>query len=141
MEVVHPRWAAWTFLIYAGGAVIVGATGGWLTYLAARSGAFGYAAWALLVLAVLAAVAGWFRRTDHPIAAGVFAFVALIAFVAFVAALWQWFGWLTPSSSSSSFSGFHAAQILIELLWLVAALVALRRFTAARSGSVRRGSR
>ena len=31
-------------------------------------------------------------------------------------------------SGSSSFSGFHFAQLLLELLWLVAAFVALRRF-------------
>jgi hypothetical protein len=128
VEVVHPRWSAWSFLVYAGGLVVVGGTAGWLSYLADRSGSFGYAAWALLVLAVLAAVAGGLRRTEHPVAAGVFAFVALIAFVAFVDALWKWFGWRSTSAASSSFRGFHSAQILLELLWLLAAVIALRRF-------------
>jgi len=128
VEVVHPRWSAWSFLVYAGGLVVIGATAGWLSYLAAHSGSFGYAAWALLVLAVLAVLAGWFRRTGHPVTAGVFAFIALIAFVAFVDALWRWFGWRSTSPASSSFSGFHSAQILLELLWLLAAVVALRRF-------------
>ena len=128
MEVVHPRWSAWSFLVYAGGLVVIGATAGWLSYLAAHSGSFGYAAWSLLVLALLAVVAGWFRSTDHPVAAGIFAFVALIAFVALLAALWKWFGWSSPTSSSSGLRGFHPAQLLLELLWLVAALAALRRF-------------
>lgn len=107
---------------------MLGATGTWFTYLAARSGDAGYAGWTLLVLVLLAAVATGFRRTAHPVTAGVFAFVAVIAFVVFVGALWTWFGWDSSSPTSSSFQGFHLAQLLLELLWLIAALVALGVF-------------
>ena len=125
---MHPRWAASTFLVYAGGLVVLGATGGWLTYLATTSGEAGYTGWTLLVLVLLTAVALGFRRTAHPITAGVLAFVALIAFVAFLSALWTWFGWEPTSPASAGLRGFHPAQLLLELLWLVAALAAVRAF-------------
>ena len=125
---MHPRWSAWSFLIYAGGLIVLGSVGGWLTYLAATSGAAGYAGWALLVYVLLAGLAIGFRRTAHPVTAGIFAFVAVIAFVAFLSALWTWFGWASAPTSSSSFHGFHVAQLALELLWLIAAVVALRTF-------------
>ncbi len=127
MEVLHPRWSAWSFLVYAGGLALLGATGAWLTYLAAHSGSAGYAGWSLVVLALLGALATGLRRRAHRVAAGVLAFVAVIAFVAFLSALWTWFGW-ESASPTSSFHGFHLARLLLEALWLVAALVALRTF-------------
>jgi len=126
VEIIQPRWATWTFLLYAGGFTILGTAFGWLSYFSATSGNAGYAAWALLVFAVLAAVAEWFKRTGHRITAGVLAFAAVAAFVALVAALWTWFGWL--SYGSSGFGGFHVARLVAELLWVAATLVALIRF-------------
>ena len=128
MEVVRPRWSAWSFLVYAGGLTVLGATGSWFTYLGTTSGDAGYAGWTLLVLAVLAAIAAGFRATAHPVAAGVFAFAAVAAFVAFLSALWTWFGWEPSSPTSAGFGGFHVAQLLLELLWLLAALIAVRQF-------------
>jgi hypothetical protein len=128
VEVVHPRWSAWSFLVYAGGLTVLGATGSWFAYLGATSGDAGFAGWTLLVFALLAAVAAGFRQATRPVAAGVFAFIAVIAYVAFLGALWTWFGWESSSVTSSSFSGFHFARLVLELLWLVAALIALRRF-------------
>ncbi len=128
MAVVHPRWSAWSFLVYAGGFVLLAATGSWLTYLASKSGDAGYVAWTLVVLAVLAGLALALRRTAHPVAAGVAAFVAVVAYVAFLSALWKWFGWRSTAPTSSSFHGFHLGQLALEGLWLLAALVALRRF-------------
>jgi hypothetical protein len=126
VEIIQPRWATWTFLLYAGGFTILGTAFGWLSYFNATSGNAGYVAWTLLVFAVLAAVAEWFRRTGHRITAGLFAFAAIAAFVALVAALWTWFGWL--SYGSSGFGGFHLSRLLAELLWVAAILVALARF-------------
>jgi hypothetical protein len=126
VEVIQPRWATWTFLLYAGGFTILGTAFGWLSYFSATSGNAGYAAWALLVFAVLAALAEWFKRTGHRITAGLFAFAAVAAFVALIAAVWTWFGWL--SYGSSGFGGFHISRLLAELLWVVATLVALARF-------------
>ena len=126
MEIIRPRWTTWTFLLYAGGFTILGAAFAWLSYFSATSGKAGYVAWALLVFGVLAAVAERFRRTGHPITAGLFAFAAVATFVALVAALWTWFGWL--SYGSSGFGGFHLSRLLAELLWVAATLVTLARF-------------
>ena len=126
MEIIRPRWATWTFLLYAGAFTILGTALGWLSYFSATSGNAGYAAWSLLVFAVLAAAAERFKRTGHPITAGLFAFAAVVAFVAVVGAFWTWFGWL--SYGSSDFGGFHLSRLLAELLWVAATLVALARF-------------
>jgi hypothetical protein len=126
VETIQPRWATWTFLLYAGAFTILGAAFAWLSYFSATSGNAGYVAWALLVFAVLGAKAEWFRRTGHAITAGLFAFAAVAAYVALVGALWTWFGWL--SYSSAGFGGFHLSRLLAELLWLAATLVALARF-------------
>jgi hypothetical protein len=127
VEVIQPRWATWTVLLYAGGFTVLGAALGWLSYFSASSGNAGYAAWALLVFAVLAVVAERFKRTGHPITAGLYAFAAVVAFVALIGALWTWFGWLSYGSSSS-FSGFHFSRLFAELLWIVAVLAALLRY-------------
>jgi hypothetical protein len=126
VEIIRPRWTTWTFLLYAGGFTILGAAFAWLSYFSATSGKAGYVAWALLVFGVLAAVAERFRRTGHPITAGLFAFAAVATFVALVGALWTWFGWL--SYGSSGFGGFHLSRLLAELLWVAATLVTLARF-------------
>lgn len=126
MEAVHPRWSTWTFLLYAGAYTCFGAMVGWLSYFSLTSGKAGYAAWALLVFAVIAVTAEWFRRTGHAITAGLFAFIAVVGFAAFLGALWTWFGWL--SYTPSSFGGFHLGRLAAELLWAGATLVALARF-------------
>jgi hypothetical protein len=127
VEIIQPRWATWTFLLYAGAFTILGSALAWLSYFSSSFGNAALAAWALLVFAVLAAVAEWFKRTGHRITAGLFAFTAAVAFVALIGAFWTWFGWLSYSSSSS-FSGFHVSRLFAELLWIAAIVVALARF-------------
>jgi hypothetical protein len=51
----------------------------------------------------------------------------VIAYVSLISALLNWFGWGAPSTSSN-FQGFHVAKLLLELLWLLAAVVAIRTF-------------
>jgi hypothetical protein len=126
MEIIQPRWATWTFLLYAGGFTILGAALGWLAYFSARSGNIGFVAWALLVFAVLVIVAERFKRTGHRITTGLFAFTAVVAFVALIGALWTWFGWV--SYGSPSLDDFSFSRLLAELLWIVAVAVALVRF-------------
>jgi uncharacterized membrane protein (UPF0136 family) len=123
---VQPRWATWTFLLYAGGFTILGAALGWLAYLNSKAGDAGLAIVALLVCALLASVAERFRRARHPITAGLFAFAAAAAFVALIGALWTWFGW--SPYGSSGFAGFHPSRLLGEVLWIGAIAAALARF-------------
>ena len=127
MEPIHPRWSTWSFLVYASGLIAIFALEGWWTYFASTWSDAGFAAAAFGLFAVAAALAAAFRRTAHPVSAGVFAFVAVLAFGAFLGALWTWFGW-ARLSGADGFSGFHVARLLLVLLSFVAALVALRVF-------------
>jgi len=121
-----PRWTSPSFLVYAGGLVVLASAAGSLSYLASSYGSGAYVAWALLILAVLEAIANGFRLRGRSISAGIFAFAAVIAFGAFVGALWRWFGWL--SGGETAFSGFDVARLSLVLLTLIAARTHLRRF-------------
>jgi hypothetical protein len=127
MRVIEPRFAAWSYLLYAGTFVLLGAAATLLAYLAGRHGSGAYALFALLVLAAFATIAlGLDRAGGHPVAAGLFAFASVPLFAAFVLALWSWFGWL--SGGSAGFAGFDVARLALVTLTLVAAVTALRRF-------------
>jgi hypothetical protein len=128
VQPVHPRWSTWAFLVYASGLTALVALEGWWTYFASKWSDAGFAAAALGLFAVAAAVAAWFRRTAHPVSAGVYAAVAISAFGAFLGALWTWFGWTT--AGNSAFGGFHVSRLLLVLLVFAASLVALRLFHA-----------
>lgn len=125
MEVVRPRWSTRSFLLYAGGLTCFVAFGAWVAYLSAETGAGGRAGWALLLVAVLVALAFALRARGEPVAAGVLAFVGVAAFAVFLGLLFDWFGWRT---GGTLFHGFRPGPLLLELLWLVAALLALAVF-------------
>ena len=127
MRVIEPRFAAWSYLLYSGTFVLLGAAATLLGYLSGRHAAGVYALFALLVLAAFAATALALDRSGgHPVAAGLFAFAAVTLFAVFVLALWSWFGWL--SVGSAGFAGFDVARLALVALTLVAAVTALRRF-------------
>jgi hypothetical protein len=127
VDVVKPRWASWSFLLYAGGLTVLGAAGSALSYFAGTYGDAAYVAWALLVFAAVAGVALVLRRDgSHPIAAGIFGFSSVALFAAVIAAFWKWFGWL--DTSGSAFAGFGLGRLSLLLLTLIAALIALKTF-------------
>jgi len=125
-----PVWTTSSFLLYTGALTVLAAAVGALAYLSAEYGDAAYAAWALLVLAVLFALATALSGRGLWLAAGVFAFTSVLAWAAFLGALWVWFGWLHVGvrSSGSPFRGFSVARLALELLVLVAAREARRRF-------------
>jgi hypothetical protein len=124
---IKPRFAAWSYLLYAGSFVLLGAAAALLAYLSSRHGAGVYALFSLLVLLAFAVSAvGLERAGGHPIAAGLFAFTSVTLFGGFVLALWAWFGWL--SASSTGFAGFDVARLAFFALTLLAAVAALSRF-------------
>jgi hypothetical protein len=59
-------------------------------------------------------------------AAGIFAFAAVIAWGFLVDSAWSWFGWL--HGGLTSFQGWSVAHLSLELLVLVAALIAHARW-------------
>jgi hypothetical protein len=126
VEAILPRWASWTFLLYAGGLTILLASLAALSSLSDDRGDAAFAGYALLLFVVADAVALLLRRDGgHPIAAGIIAVIAVSLFAGFVGSLYTWAGWL---DSGSAFRGFDLARLTLMLLTLLAALVALRLF-------------
>ena len=124
-----PVWTPGSFLVYAGGLVGLASAIGALGYLAGRNGHGAFAAWSLLVLAVLYAIANVLRQRGRWLTAGIFAFASVVAWGIFVGALWVWFGWLTTSDvAHSPFHGFSVARLSLELLVLASVSADLRRF-------------
>jgi hypothetical protein len=127
MEAIRPRWVAWSYLLYAGGFVLLGAASALLSFF---SGHYVHGKVALLSFIVFFGFAfvarALHRDGGHPIAAGLFAYTSVTLFGAFLAALWTWFGWL--GSTSSPFRGFEVSRLSLVLLVLIAALIALRIF-------------
>jgi hypothetical protein len=144
LEERKPVWTTSSFLLYAGGFTVLASALAALGYLSSRYGSGAYAAWSLLLLAALYAIARGFGARGRSTAAGVFAFASLIAWVAFLAALWAWFGWLhvragtsvtiglngkaAQSGGTSPFAGFSVARLSLYLLVLAAARHDRHRF-------------
>jgi hypothetical protein len=120
-----PIWTSATFLVYTGGLTVLlgGLTA--LGYLAAEYGSGATAAWALLVLAILYAVAHALRLRGRQIAAGIFAFASVLAWAAFVVFLFEWFGW---HGVHGSFGHWSWSREALWLLILAAAFDDRRRF-------------
>jgi hypothetical protein len=128
MNAVRVPWSSASFLVYLGGLTVFGATGSLLAVQAADSGAGGLVFWAVVVLAVLTALAFWFRGTGHFVTAGLLALSSVAAFVIAFGALLDWFGWLPSIADGPGFRGFHFWLLVLELATVVAAAVALSIF-------------
>jgi hypothetical protein len=127
MEIVRPRWASWSFLLYAGGLTILGAALAALATLSDDHGHAALAGWAFVFFVASSAVALLLRRDgQHPLAAGVAAVIAVSLFTVFVGSLLSWAGWL--DDGDALFRGFDLARLTLFLAALAAALVALRAF-------------
>jgi hypothetical protein len=72
--------------------------------------------WVLSTLALLAKVSG------HRVIAGLLALTSVVAFAVFIGSLLDWFGWL--GNFDSPFEGFRFWLLVVELLTLLAAVVA-----------------
>jgi hypothetical protein len=128
VEVRKPTWTSSSFLLYAGGFLVLFSAVGALVYLSTQYGQGALVAWTLLPLGVLLAVALWFRRRDRWIAAGVFAVAAVSMWTTLWGELFDWWGWTPSDNSSGPFDGFNWSIWLIALMAFVGAMAALRRF-------------
>jgi hypothetical protein len=127
MNAVRVPWSSASFLVYLGGLTVFGAILSLLAVQADEHGAAGLVLWAALVLAVLNALAFWFRLGGHFVTAGLLALSAVAAFVVAFGALLDWFGWL-PNIDEPGFNGFHFSLLLLELATVIASAVALSIF-------------
>jgi hypothetical protein len=122
---IKPLWTSATFLVYAGGLTVLLGGLAALGYLSASYGSGATAAWALLVLVILYAIAHALRVRGRLIAAGIFAFASVIAWGAFLVFLFEWFGWHGVSGSLQHWSW---SRLALWLLVLAAAFDDRRRF-------------
>jgi hypothetical protein len=126
VQALKPVWKTSSYLVYAGGLIVLGAAIAALSYLSGHYGSGALTAWALLVLVVLSAIAESLRRRERWVAAGIFAFASVFAWGAFVGIAWHWFGWL--DSWNSPFGGWSVSHLSLELLVLIAAWNDRRRW-------------
>jgi hypothetical protein len=125
---IKPIWTSSTFLVYAGGLTVLGGAIAALVYLATQYPGHGrIAAWTLLILVILYAIAHALRLRDRPIAAGIFAFSSVIAWAILVGVVFTWWGF-TNGSFSKPPSQWSWSRLLFELLILAAAWDDFRRF-------------
>ena len=122
---IKPLWTSATFLVYTGGLTVLLAGLAALGYLSAQYGSGATAAWALLVLAILYAIAHVLRSRGRQIAAGIFAFASVLAWAAFLVFLFKWWGW---NGVSGSFDDWSWSRLALWLLILAAAFDDRRRF-------------
>lgn len=122
---IKPLWTSATFLVYTGGLTVLLGGLAALGYLSAQYGSGASAAWALLVLVILYAIARGLRVRGRQIAAGIFAFASVLAWAVFLVFLFDWFGW---HGVHGSFQHFSLSRLVLWLLILAAAFDDRRRF-------------
>jgi hypothetical protein len=126
VEARKPSWTTASFLLYTGGLTVLVAAIGTLAYLSLHYGKGALAAWSLLPLVTLLAVAFALRRRGRWIAAGVFAFSWVAVWAAFLGIVFRWWGW--RASGHSLFGGWHWVLWALLLLVVAAASVLRRVF-------------
>jgi hypothetical protein len=127
VTVRKPTWSTSSFIVYVGAITVLGAAAGALAFFSSRYGDAAFAAWTLLPLAALYAVAHDFRRRGEWLPAGLFIVVDMVVWIAFLAALERWWGWL-PDVQDGAFAGWHWGLWLLLLVAIATAVVDLRQF-------------
>jgi hypothetical protein len=126
---VRVPWSSASFLVYLGGLTILSSTLALISIQSDERGAAGLVLWTALIFVVLAGAAEAARNRGNFVTGGLLAVSAVAAFVIFVGAILDWFGWLPDMHDDRSFfTGFHFWLLLLELIAVIAAAVALKRF-------------
>ena len=124
---IKPIWTSSTFLVYVGGLTVLGGAIGALGYLSSQFPGNGQgAAWTLLILVILYAIAHALLLRGLPIAAGIFAFSSVIAWGIFVGVVFSWWGW--TNGSFGDFGRWSWSRLALELLILLVASADRRIF-------------
>jgi hypothetical protein len=129
VSVVRVPWSSASFLAYLGGLTILASTLALISVQSNEHGGAGLVLWTGLIFLVVAAAAEAARLGGHLVTGGLLALSAVAAFVIFVGAILDWFGWLpNVRDHAVFFDGFHFWLKVLELIAVVAAAVALKRF-------------
>lgn len=125
---LKPVWTSSNFLQYSGMLIVVVAVAWLLSFLQDVHGTGGLVGWAALFAAVALGLALAFEQRAGPLLAGLLAVVAVIAFAAFAGAIFDALGLVDDQDGGPLSEGFDFWLIVLELIVLLAALAALRRF-------------
>lgn len=123
---LRPAWSGASFLLYAGAFTVLVSLGILLDELADLHGSWALFGWSALFLALLLVAAVASERAERPVVAGLAAFVALAAFGVFVGSLFDAIG--LAGDVEVFDRDLELAPFLLEVVLLVAALAAARRF-------------
>jgi hypothetical protein len=127
VDVIRVPWSGASFLAYLGGFTILFGALTFLSVEANEQSDAGFVLWAAVAYAVLALLSYAALNTGHRIIAGLLAVATVAAFGVLIGALFDWFGWW-PQESESPFGEFDFAVLALELLTLLASVVAWRIF-------------
>ena len=125
-DALRPRWSSESALVYIGAIVALFATTSLLGILSEDHGDAALVGYSALATAAALALALALQHTGRLVAAGVLATLAVVFFAVFAGALETLIGILDDFGNNDWTFG----RFLLELLTIVAALVALRRFRA-----------
>ena len=128
MNAVRVPWSSASFLVYLGGITILFATATLLNFEAESHGSFGLVFWAFLIFVAVSAAALTARALGHFVTAGLLATSGVVAFVVFFGSILEWFGWLPDTDAGGVFEGFRFWLLVLELVAIVATVIALRLF-------------
>jgi hypothetical protein len=126
VKVVRAGWTSASFLAYAGALLALVAAFAWMGVISAEHSKGAFAGWTVVFYAVAEAIAFGLLVRGRRLTAGLFGFVSVGLFGVMVGAFFSWFGWLPEHENP--FGGFHWGVLGLELLILLAALVAIRIF-------------
>jgi hypothetical protein len=125
MRVARAGWTSASFLLYVGALLALFAAFAWQAVISSEHSRGAFAGWSALFVAIAGAVATSLRSRRRPLAAGLFAFVAVGLFAVMVGAFFDWFGWL---SGDAPLHGFHWGNLGLALLTVLAAFAAIRTY-------------
>jgi len=124
-EPLQPRWSSGNALVYIGAFVALIATAMLLGIVGDDHGEAALVGASLVAVVLALAIALVLESGERPVAAGVFATLAVFFFALFIGSLESWMGILDSDTSD-----YQPASLILEAATIVAALVALRRFRA-----------
>ena len=125
-DALRPRWSSESALVYIGAIVALFATTSLLGILGEDHGSAALVGFSALTMAAALAIAVALQQVERPVAAGVFATLAVAFFAVFVGSLEDTIGIVDGVGDND----WEPGRLLLELLTIAAALVALRRFRA-----------
>jgi hypothetical protein len=128
VNAVRVPWSSASFLVYLGGITILFATASLLNFEAESHGSAGLVVWAFLIFVAISAAAFTTRALGHFLTGGLLATSGVVAFVVFFGSILEWFGWLPDIDEGGVFEGFRFWLLVLELVAIVASMVALRLF-------------